>query len=139
MARDQRDLLDVLKAELQFLEQGGYQRSPKAPWRPQFIFEDSPTCPNYSQQGEPVPCKQCILMQFVPPDSRTEKIPCRHIPLNVEGYTIDTFYRLGTQEELEEAVASWLRKTIYKLEREQAEQSGTSGATKASAAVTGGT
>lgn len=57
-------------------------------------------------------------MRFVPTDCRNEQVPCRHITLNVEGYTIDTFYRLGTQEELEEAMSAWLRKTIYKLEPE---------------------
>lgn len=63
-------------------------------------------------------------MRFVPTDSRNEKVPCRHITLNIEGYTIDTLYRLGTQEELEEAMSAWLRKTIHRLERERAEQSG---------------
>ena len=66
-------------------------------------------------------------MRFVPADSRNEKVPCRHITLNIEGYTIDTFYRLGTQEELEEAMSAWLHKTIYRLERERTEQSGERG------------
>lgn len=44
MQKDERDLLDVLKFELEFLEKGGYGRSPRQAWRPQFIFEDSPTC-----------------------------------------------------------------------------------------------
>jgi len=60
-------------------------------------------------------------MLFVPADCREEKIPCRHIPLNAEGYTIDTYYRIGTQEELDAAVASWLRETIARLEQERAE------------------
>lgn len=58
-------------------------------------------------------------MQFVPPDCREEKIPCRHIPPNAEGYTIDTYYRIGTQEELEAAVADWLRETVERLGRER--------------------
>jgi len=41
MQKDERDLLEVLKFELTFLEQGGYGRSPRTPWRPQYIFEDS--------------------------------------------------------------------------------------------------
>jgi len=41
MQKDERDLLEVLKFELKFLEQGGYGRSPRTPWRPQYIFEDS--------------------------------------------------------------------------------------------------
>lgn len=124
MAKDDRDVLEVLKAELEFLEKGGYTGSPRTPWRPQFIFQDSATCPNYAGKDEPVCCKECLLMRFVPTDSRNEKVPCRHITLNIEGYTIDTFYRLGTQEELEEAMSAWLRKTIHRLERQRAEQSG---------------
>jgi hypothetical protein len=44
MQKDERDLLDVLKFELSFLEKGGYGRSPREAWRPVYIFEDSPTC-----------------------------------------------------------------------------------------------
>jgi hypothetical protein len=43
MAKDGRKLLDVLKFELEFLEQGGYGRLPRESWRARFIFEDSPT------------------------------------------------------------------------------------------------
>jgi hypothetical protein len=53
---DQRGLLDVLKFELYFLEQGGYERSSVAALRPRFIFEDSPTCVNYDATGDRVPC-----------------------------------------------------------------------------------
>ena len=42
MAIDDRDLLDVLKFELNFLEKGGYGSSPREPWRAPRIFEDSP-------------------------------------------------------------------------------------------------
>jgi hypothetical protein len=55
-------------------------------------------------------------MNLVPADCRDEKIPCRHIPLNAQGFTIDTYYRLGTHEETETALAAWLRKTIKELE-----------------------
>ena len=49
MQKDERDLLEVLEAELKFLEDGGYGRSPSTPWRPQlYVFEDSLTCMNYS-------------------------------------------------------------------------------------------
>lgn len=123
MANDDRDLLTVLKAELEFLEKGGYRHSPTAPWRPLFIFEDSPTCMNHARRENPLPCRECILMNLVPADCRNEKIPCRHIPLNPEGFTIDTYYRLGTHEEVEKGVAAWLRKTIKQLEQERAQTS----------------
>ena len=122
MTKDNRDIVEVLKAELEFLERGGYQQSERARWRPQFIFEDSPTCINYNKKEHLVPCRECPLMQFVPPDCREEKIPCRHISLNAEGYTIDTYYRIGTYEEVEGAVATWLRETIQRLERDRAQR-----------------
>ena len=121
MTKDNRDVVEVLKSELEFLGSGGYRQSLRAPWRPQFIFEDSPTCINYGRQQRFLPCSECALMQFVPPDCREEKIPCRHIPLNAEGYTIDTYYRMGTQEELERAMANWLRETIQRLGQERAQ------------------
>lgn len=119
MSNDDRNLLDVLKRELVFLEQGGYRQAPNSPWRPQFIFEDSPTCLNHNRNGNLRPCTECPLMCFVPPDCRAEPIPCRHITLNVKGFTIDTYYRLGTHQELETAVASWLHKAIKQLEQER--------------------
>jgi hypothetical protein len=118
MAKDDRDLLTVLQAELEFLEKGGYRHSIRAPWRPQFIFEDSPTCLNFAREKDRVPCNECVLARFVPDDCRDEKIPCRHIPLGAEGFTIDTYYRLGTQDEIETALADWLRQTIRQLEQE---------------------
>ncbi|MGA2428721.1 MAG: hypothetical protein ABSH13_09480 [Candidatus Acidiferrum sp.] len=114
---DDRDLLTVLKAELEFLEKGGYQPSPDAPWRPQFLFEDSPTCLNHGKKENRRPCGECILMKFVPQDCRDEQIPCRHIPLNAQGYSIDTYYRLGIHEEVEAALAAWLRKMIEQQAR----------------------
>jgi hypothetical protein len=62
-------------------------------------------------------------MNLVPADCRNEKIPCRHIPLNPEGFTVDTYYRLGTYEEVEAAVEVWLRKTIKQVEQERGQES----------------
>ena len=68
-------------------------------------------------------------MELVPPDLRNGKIPCRHIPLNAKGETIDSLYRTGTQMELETALTKWLKSTIKKLELESAQaQQGTIGA-----------
>jgi len=127
MPQDNRDVLEVLKSELNFMENGWYKSSPRTQRRPPFIFEDSPTCLNYGSRQRLLPCSECVLMAFVPQDCRGDRIPCRHISLNVEGYTIDTYYRLGTQEELEVGAADWLRKTIQRLEEEGAHQQGESG------------
>lgn len=120
MPKDDRDLLDVLKFELRFLEDGGYGRSPHAPRRPSLVFEDSLSCMNFNTQAERTPCSACRLMQFVPPDRASEQIPCRHIPLNAAGQTLDSLYEAGTQQEIEEATANWLRTTIQQLETARA-------------------
>lgn len=127
MAQDERDLLDVLKFELKFLEDGVYGRSPHTPRRRQVVFEDSPTCPNFGDPTRPHLCAECRLMRFVPRELRGEVSACRHIPLTDKGETIDYFYRRGTQLELlklEEALAGWLLKQISRIEEHrQAEHS----------------
>ena len=110
MQTDERDLLEVLRFELNFLEKGGYGRSPREAWRPQFIFEDSPTCMNYDSKENPEPCSHCVLMQLVPPGFRSAKTPCRHIPLNEAGESLDSLYRYDDQPEIEESVGNWLRR-----------------------------
>jgi hypothetical protein len=116
MTQDDRNPLEVLKFELQFLEAGGYGRSPRDPQRPPLIFEDSLSCINLGCKTEREPCSKCLLTMLVPPAGRSEAIPCRHIPLNEAGETIDSFYHCRTQLELEEALKTWLLKTIKELE-----------------------
>jgi hypothetical protein len=116
MYKDERDLLDVLKAELAFLEKGGYGRSPRESWRQPLIFEDSPSCMNYDSKETPGPCSDCVLMQLVPPQFRGNQIPCRYIPLNAEGETLDSLYRSSHQFEVEEVFGNWLRTIIATVE-----------------------
>ena len=117
MTQEEQELLDLLKFELKFLEDGGYGRSPHTPWRRQLAFEDSPTCPNFCDSARPHPCSECLLMRFVPSEFRNQDSPCRLIPLTDKGETIDYFYRYGTHMELEDALAGWLRKQIGEIER----------------------
>jgi hypothetical protein len=116
MTQDDRDTIEVLKAELDFVEKGGYGRSVKTPWQPTSIFQDSPSCLNLGDPAKTHPCSECLLIDFVPPEARTEDVPCHHIPLNASGATIDELEFEGNQPEMEEAVRSWLRETINKLE-----------------------
>jgi hypothetical protein len=116
MYKDERDLLDVLKAELAFLEKGGYGRSPRESWRQPLIFEDSPSCMNYDSKDHADPCSACILFQLVPPQFRGNQIPCRYIPLNPEGETLDSLYRSSHQFEVEEVFGNWLRRMIAAVE-----------------------
>ena len=127
MAQDGRDILDVLRFELNFLLDGGYGRSPRSPWRAPAIFEDSPICPNFCDVAHAYPCESCLLAQFVPQAQGDEHVPCRFIPLNDEGQTLEDLYRSGNQIELEQALASWLRAQIARIERERG-ISGTEGA-----------
>lgn len=119
MHTDQRDLLDVLEFELEFLEKGGYEDSAQTNWRPLLIFEDSPACMNHDQKETPGPCSDCVLMQLVPPEAHSEKFPCRHIVLNERGETLDSLYRSSDSQEIKEIVAGWLRQTIAKLKAER--------------------
>jgi len=112
MHKDERDLLDVLKAELAFLEKGGYDRSPRESWKQPLIFEDSPSCMNYDSRDHADPCSECVLFQLVPAQFRGNQIPCRYIPLNAEGETLDSLYRSSHQFEIEEVFGNWLRRMI---------------------------
>lgn len=120
---DSRHLLDVLKAELAFLESGGYRRAARYPWRPNFVFEDSPTCLGSKQTDQHPPCSECILMRFVPQDRQATQYPCRHIPLSPRGETVNSFYEWGTEEELEAALAQWLREEIRRAEQNSSDGS----------------
>jgi hypothetical protein len=120
MAQSKKDVLTVLQAELAFVEGGGYRTPQQAAWRPQFIFEDSPTCLNYRNFGKRLPCSQCALIDFVPNGHKQQQFPCRYIPLDQSAHTLDLLYRTATEEEAHAMVASWLRNTIAQLKHELA-------------------
>ena len=110
-------MVDVLKSELEYLRSGAY--SERESWGPGFIFEDSPTCLNFGHKDNPGPCSGCVLMDFVPPQHRSQKFPCRHIPLDASGQTLDGLYRHCDQAEVEATVSNWLQVAIQRLERER--------------------
>lgn len=116
MSQDNRKPLDVLKAELNFIEKGGYGRSVRTPWQPTSVFQDSPSCLNFGDLERSHPCSECMLIDFVPPEARHEDVPCHHIPLNTKGETIDQLEWQEDQRKLELRVEGWLRSTISKLQ-----------------------
>lgn len=116
--QDRNHVMTILKAELAFLERGSYRKGPRYPWRPNFVFEDSPTCINYHNEQKQRPCAECPLIDFVPEGRRETRFPCRHIHLTKLGETVTTFYEWGTEEELENALEGWLKRTIEELEQE---------------------
>jgi hypothetical protein len=116
---DERDVLEVLKFELNFLEQGGYGRSVHTPQTPTRIFQDSISCLNFGDPQRPHPCSECMLIDFVPESQRGESVPCHHIPLTPTGETVSTLDTRDQQRKLEEAVIVWLRAVIARMEKER--------------------
>jgi len=92
---ESKQKLNVLIKELEFLESGGYRL--QMGWRSALVFEDSPTCPKLPYSA--CPNTQCALLDLVPAENRAHVVPCRHIPLNQAGETLQTMYQTATQEE----------------------------------------
>jgi hypothetical protein len=122
MGRDRRDLLDVLRGELEFIERGGYRRAWDWPWIPASVFEDSPTCLSLQTPDRPPKCDHCVLYELVPVLLRGEPRPCHHIPLNQEGETIYTLERQSTPMDVEETLKIWLQLMIYQIQKERAKK-----------------
>ena len=122
MAKEQRDILEVLRMELAFLEQGGYGRSPSTPWKWTSTFRHSPSCINLNRPERTQPCTECSLIDLVPDQARSEDVPCHHIPIGPEGETVNLMERERDQLDLEEALKSWLRATIQRIEQQRGEE-----------------
>ncbi len=120
MTTDERDILEVLKNELAFIESGGYGRSVRTPWLIKSVFQDSLSCINYGYPYRAHPCKECHLNDFVSPEDRTQEVPCHHIPLNTDGETIEELELQDNEAKLEREVVKWLRDRIKQIEEERA-------------------
>jgi hypothetical protein len=115
MAQDDRETLELLEEELDFIEKGGYGRSVRTPWQPKSIFQDSLSCLNYGYPYRAHPCSECRLIEFVSPDHRTDAVPCHHIPLNELGTTIEDLEEREQEAEAERLVKNWLQSRINEL------------------------
>lgn len=122
MANDDRDILELLKGELDFIEKGGYGRSVRTPWQPKSAFQDSLTCINYGYPYRAHPCNECHLLEFVSPEHQVAEVPCHYIPLNEAGETIEDLESEGNEAKLERRVRDWLRAKIKKIEEERSKQ-----------------
>ncbi len=120
MAKDDRDILELLKEELSFVEQGGYGRSVRTPWLPKSAFQDSLTCINYADPDRAHPCNECHLIDFVANEHRSEEVPCHFIALNEAGETIQDLEAQGNQAKLEATVKQWMRSKIKQIEDQRA-------------------
>ena len=119
MAKDDRDILDILKGELDFIEKGGYGRSVNTPWRPKSIFQDSLTCINYADPKRAHPCNECHLLDFVSSEHQSEDVPCHFISLNEAGETIEALELEDNEAKLERKVKDWLRARIREIEEKR--------------------
>lgn len=119
MAKDDRDILELLKAELDFIEKGGYGRSVRTPWQPKSAFQDSLTCINYGYPYRAHPCNECHLLEFVDPEHHSEEIPCHFIRLNETGETIEDLELEDNEAKMESEVKQWLRAKIKDIEEER--------------------
>jgi hypothetical protein len=106
----------LLKSELDFIEQGGYGRSVRTPWKDTSPFRDSLTCVNYALPEKAHPCSECHLIDFVPADKRSEELPCHAIPLNDAGDTVESLELQNNQARLENALKEWMRAKISEIE-----------------------
>jgi hypothetical protein len=122
MAKDKRDILEILYDELDFIDKGGYGRSVRTPWQPKSAFRESLTCINYSDANHTLPCDECHLIDFVSPEHQREEVPCHFIPLNEKGETLETLELEENQAKLERAVKDWLYARIRKIEEERSLQ-----------------
>jgi hypothetical protein len=130
MPKDERDLLEVLKSELEFLQEGGYDGLHRKLWSPTFVFEDTQACLNATLHENRLPCTECVLTALVPPERLGERIPCRFIPIKATGETVDSYYRSGRFEELVDDLAEWLRETIRRLEEQRRSSAASATGTK---------
>ena len=121
------DALATLKQELDFLDHGGYRsrrgaRQPlfcmetESEWKEKEFFEDSPTCPK-KRYCACAAEQDCFLKEMVPADRLTTEVPCRHIPLNAKGDTIESLSKTCTHNQVESAIRGWLVNEIGKLEQ----------------------
>ena len=109
-----KELLEKLKFELAFVEDGGYGRSVRTPHQSTSPFQDSLTCLNFGDPSRTHPCAECVLMQYVPESRKGEDVPCHYIPLDQESRTIATL----DAAEAEEVLKRWLRHEINRLQGE---------------------
>jgi len=120
MSTDERDILELLKDELDFIDKGGYGRSVRTPWQSKSTFQDSLSCINYGYPYRAHPCNECHLLDFVSPEDRTSEVPCHLIPLNTDGDTIEDLEQRDDQKKLEQEVREWLRTKIKEIEEQRA-------------------
>jgi len=115
MTKNSRELLEVLRFELNYLEQGGFNRD-RALLGTESPFQGSYACINFDDPLRTHACHECMLYAFVPENKKTEDLPCHHILLDDSGETVAKFIEKNDPLGMVEALEHWLRVTISRLE-----------------------
>jgi hypothetical protein len=109
----QEELCAALRQELNFIVSGGYHGMKRTPEQPTPLFRQSSICANRGVE-RPSDCTGCVLLHFVPPSHRSDRVPCYAIPLDAQGHTIAELAN-GSELAIEQKVASWLRAQLRDL------------------------
>src|SRR5256712_12835189 len=107
MAKDERDVVELLKTELDFIEKGGYGRSVRTPWKETSPLRDLLTCVNYALPEKAHPCSQCHLIVIVAAVNRDEQVPCHFIPRTETGEADVEVKIIGNEERMDTALKEW--------------------------------
>ena len=116
MAKDDRDILEVLQEELDFIEKGGYGRSVRAPWSPKSSFQDSLSCLNYGYPYRAHPCNECRLLDLLRLNTSRKRF-LHFIPLDKAGTTVEDS---GSERQSSEVGRSAQRLVANEGQRDQA-------------------
>ena len=114
MSRDHRDVLEILRYELNFLEQGGHVHT-NGEGRLPSPFRNTQICLNFGDPLRPHACHECFLYDLVPEDARIEDVPCHFIPLDPAGHRMIDYLKAGDVAGLERVLKIWLRRTIEEM------------------------
>jgi hypothetical protein len=116
MATD-HEVLETLRYELNFLEQGGYDRKVSGEGLPS-PFKTGFSCINFGDPLRRHACRECKLYQFVPDKGRNQDVPCHAIQIAPE-VTIANLLGEGDRGRLVTLLEDWLRHTIARLEKDE--------------------
>ena len=119
---DLKEIIDQLKLQRSILNDGGYGRSVRTPWKATQLFRDSLTCLNLDETVKKHPCNECLLWEWVPEEHHDEDIPCHFIPLNAQGESIASLEEENQRDQADRALREWLDSTIAQLEQRLAKE-----------------
>ena len=110
MVVDKHEIIETLRYELNFLEQGGYDHNVTGEGLPS-PFRTGFSCLNFGDPLRRHACRECTLYGFVPEKARTDDVPCHGIELE-PGVSIGQLLRGGERKRLVELLERWLSSNL---------------------------